>query len=262
MIINSVISKRDLSRISIIPSGETNLIIDSGTVSLGFTYRDYHDAAEGSIIKYLNGEILDGTVLKPDVLNEFDVTSDINDAKGLYQFRFVVSNYFTDTNKIDYNILYGYTELKDMVFEYETTDNYKLLSYSGSSSSITIPDYYISEEGTKPVTIIGQEAFKDCLSEIIILSENLVTIEYGAFFNSALTSITIPASVTTIGASAFFSCDSLTELTMQSLVPPTLDGANSFDYDKLITILVPNESLSIYQNTPYWSEYSEKMLGY
>ncbi len=61
-----------------------------------------------------------------------------------------------------------------------------------NTTDIVIPWYY--EE--KPVTGIG----------------------YQAFYNTALTSITIPASVTSIGEEAFYSCDSLERLTIPASV--------------------------------------------
>ncbi|MEE1282619.1 MAG: leucine-rich repeat protein, partial [Acutalibacteraceae bacterium] len=50
------------------------------------------------------------------------------------------------------------------------------------------------------------------------LPDSLTTIEYGAFKNCRLTSITIPNGVKTISDSAFYSCMHLTSITIPSSV--------------------------------------------
>jgi len=73
--------------------------------------------------------------------------------------------------------------LRDRGFEYEIDgDSITITEYTGSASSVTIPD---------GVTSIGNEAFWDCRS---------------------LTSVTIPDSVTSIGGGPFAGCEKLTKI--------------------------------------------------
>ena len=63
--------------------------------------------------------------------------------------------------------------------------NLEVSSYTGSSTEVTIPATVVYSGTTYTVTRIGKEAFK----------------------NSGIKEITIPATVTTIGVSAFAGCD-------------------------------------------------------
>ncbi|MDC0296301.1 leucine-rich repeat domain-containing protein [Akkermansiaceae bacterium] len=107
----------------------------------------------------------------------------------------------------------------------------------GDAVTITGCDKKASEEliipamiEGKPVTSIGDEAFKDCKSLTNITIGNGVTSVGGvAFFKCRkLTSITIPDSVTSIGAGAFFGCSSLTSITIGNGVTSIGDGFFSY----------------------------------
>ena len=90
------------------------------------------------------------------------------------------------------------------------------------SGSLSIP----STLGGKPVTSIGSSVFAGCsaLTEVTI-PDGVTSIGNLAFEWSALTSVTIPASVTNIGAWAFGYCSSLTSMTMLGPVSHIGDSA-------------------------------------
>ena len=116
-------------------------------------------------------------------------------------------------------------------------NNYEVVGYTGSSTAVTIPEYYNS----KPVVGIVSGVFKDNATLTSISSGFfLQTIGESAFENcDALTSVYIPGLVT-IGDKAFYDCDGLTSFSMTSSV--TTVGEDAFAYcDNLASFHVGKE---------------------
>lgn len=110
-------------------------------------------------------------------------------------------------------------------FEYSISGNEATITgYSGSATSITIPD---TLDG-KPVTSIGQAAFGFCYNlKSVTIPDSVTSIGWGAFSCcSGLTSVTIGKNVKTIEADAFGECTSLTGITIPKSV--TSIGAGAF----------------------------------
>jgi hypothetical protein len=84
--------------------------------------------------------------------------------------------------------------------------------YSGAGGAVEIPP---NIDG-RIVTIIGDDAFKDCSSLTgVTIPDGVTSIGNNAFQDcSALTSVTIPPSVTSIGNRAFQDCSALTSVTI------------------------------------------------
>ena len=94
----------------------------------------------------------------------------------------------------------------------------------------------VSAEDLYGLTSIGLYAFYDCQN---------------------LTSITVPASVTSIGDHAF-QCGSATNkvtITMLGSTPPTI-AATTMQYDNIASIVVPYGAGATYQAAPVWSNFS------
>ena len=91
----------------------------------------------------------------------------------------------------------------------------------------------------------------------IIIDESVSTIGNAAFYECGnLTSVTIPNSVTSIGDSAFAGCIGLQSIICKAITPPTIDS-NTFNLVPTnIPIYIPCPSIDAYQNTPYWSNFS------
>ena len=108
-------------------------------------------------------------------------------------------------------------------------------SYSNEySGAVTIPSTVTYNGKTYNVTRIGESAFDTC---------------------SGLTSITIPASVKSIGDWAFYDCNNLKFLVCLALTPPTLGEAvfASEDLGEIEPMLsVPMESLTDYRDADGW----------
>lgn len=101
------------------------------------------------------------------------------------------------------------------------------------------------------------------LTTEVTLGSSVETIWPFMFSGVRMTSVTIPASVTSVGKKAFLDCRVLTHVTCKSATPPTL-GSDAFNScDKLPSeecIAVPTGSLSDYQSK--WSQYSSKLYEY
>ncbi len=93
------------------------------------------------------------------------------------------------------------------------TTDITLNKYIGSALTVTIPSKIPSTTSADNVTIIGVECFK----------------------NLPITSVIIPASVTSIGASAFEGCNSLTTITIPASV--TSIGAKALESTSLTSVI-------------------------
>ena len=99
--------------------------------------------------------------------------------------------------------------------------------------------------GGKPVTAIGTEAFYGCdaLTDVSFPA-SVTSIGSRAFAYTALTDVTIPGTVKSIGVSAFTSCESLKKVTIGDGVESIGEGA--FDYCSALTdVTIPDSVTSI-----------------
>ena len=69
-------------------------------------------------------------------------------------------------------------------------------------------------------------------------------------YPSLLSSVTLPATLTAIGDWAFDDCNNLKELICYAPQPPTISKYTFSDISP--TVYVPENTVTIYQNAPYW----------
>jgi hypothetical protein len=119
------------------------------------------------------------------------------------------------------------------------------------------------------MTSIGSFAFMGCSSLCEIkLPASLREIHYMAFFESGLTSLTIPENVEWIGGGAFGYSTDLTEIIVKPTVPPGMElpGPYSEPYQVYAfigtscPIYVPNKSVDLYLSNEAWSAYTDQIL--
>ena len=119
---------------------------------------------------------------------------------------------------------------------YSYNGGYYLEGYKGNESVVEIPSTYLG----KPVKGIETNSFLyDTSITSIVIPDTVTTISNSAFYGcSSLTSIEIPDSVTSIGDFAFIDCTSLTSVTIPDSV--TSIGGGAFDgCDSLESITIP-----------------------
>lgn len=114
--------------------------------------------------------------------------------------------------------------------------------YKGTAADVTIPSRYKG----KPVTMIDHAAFHDNSAVTSVTIPDSVTAipDYAFGFCSQLTNISIPNSVTFIGFSAFNSCTSLKSITLPSSLS-TIQSYAFYNCGNLKTIHIPVSVTSI-----------------
>lgn len=131
-------------------------------------------------------------------------------------------------------------QLFDFAF---TPDNTAVIviRYKGTAADVTIPSRYKG----KPVTMIEHAAFHDSAVTSVTIPDSVTAIpDYAFGFCSQLTNISIPNSVTFIGFSAFNSCTSLKSITLPSSLS-TIQSYAFYNCENLKTIRIPVSVTSI-----------------
>lgn len=131
-------------------------------------------------------------------------------------------------------------QLFDFAF---TPDNTAVIviRYEGTAADVTIPSRYKG----KPVTMIDHAAFFNSVVTSVTIPDSVTSIHDNAFgFCSQLTNISIPNSVTDIGFSAFAHCTSLKSITLPSSLS-TIQSYAFYNCENLKTIRIPVSVTSI-----------------
>ena len=116
-------------------------------------------------------------------------------------------------------------------------------------------------EASTTVVYLGHVAFSGRgVSGDVIIDDGTVSIaDYAFSFNDAITSVTIPASVTSIGNSAFNDCTTLTTVNVLGTTPPTLGSGVFFLTSKNFTLARTfNVRSAAYKTTGQWADINNK----
>lgn len=209
------------------------------TITVTAPSRDFtFDATTGTIKKY-NGN--DAVVNIPSEINGTPVTtignaafrdSSVTSVTIPASVTEIGSNAFAGcTNLTSVNYIGDWSKLtiqsgnpavqdaaNEQLFNFEfTPDNTAVIvtnyKCKGTAADVTIPSCYKG----KPVTAINNAAFPNSAVTSVTIPDSITSIPDAAFVNcSQLTNISIPNSVTYIGFSAFSSCTSLKSITLPS----------------------------------------------
>ena len=118
--------------------------------------------------------------------------------------------YILSGDKKDTDSIYDYYDIGNGELAVSLKDDIK----ETYDLAISVPSSHTYTENgnsvTKPVTGIWHNAFHNCPSTSITLTDSITVIDFEAFLYSKITTISIPYTVTEIGDAAFYSCNSLT----------------------------------------------------
>lgn len=133
---------------------------------------------------------------------------------------------------------YGATE--DGWVYYTTGTQVTITAYTGTQLAVTVP----STMDGKPVTEIGEWAFRYASAESVVVPEGVTALGTGAFFGCSLETITLPSTLTEIGDRCFEGCTSLSAITIPGGV--TRLGWNCFRLcTEMKTAVLPNTLTAI-----------------
>ena len=201
--------------------------------SMGGTYVNPIVAAEGDVIS------------DPDVPTKVDFIF-----TGWYTETEFINEYIFTTMPVDDLTLYAkwvspyQVTIDDMVFEV-IGDEAVLISYNGSATDIIIPNT-VDEAN---VIGIDDDAFSwNSDLTTIVFPDTLTSIGTSAFlYNNSLISVIIPSNVTNIGDSAFLGCSSLTAAVIH--MTTTEVGDSAFDNCRNLTIYYEGDTIPSTWNT-------------
>jgi hypothetical protein len=103
---------------------------------------------------------------------------------------------------------------------------------------------------------IGAWAFYQSAVSDIKIPASVSTIDLCAFYGSGLlTSVELPASVTMIDNLAFYHCESLETVKCNNPTPPTI-SYGTFDQSPIEVFYVPDGSVTAYKEADIWKDYN------
>jgi len=127
-----------------------------------------------------------------------------------------------------------YPDFEPFEYEQNADGTYTVTGYSGFDNDVTIP----AEYNGKPVTAVGDEAFRDNGNIIGINMPSITSVGTLAFYGCDNLRRAIMPSVTDVAERAFHTCYSLADLSMPSVVNI---GEQAFDSCKSLTsVTIPD----------------------
>lgn len=172
----------------------------------------------------------------------------------------VVNAYDFMANGIAYNIVSSAN--KTLEVTYKTSSSPGSDGSTNYSGNIVISETVYYSGANYTVIGIGEQAFKNSFISSLKLPETLTYIKQEAFTTCfSLSELSIPASVTEIGASCFWVCPDLKKVYSYASTPPTCTGTNVFTYMQYnnATLYVPYGCLSLYKNAYGWKDFPNFM---
>ena len=203
---------------------------------------------------FLSGSFsINGTLVIPDSVKEMERYALQDDVQSIY---------IPQITKVDSAITCCYGLRADNLLgplvsddgHYVVTSDGSLLCMKGydSDTYVTIPDNikYLNTSVIDYDYITG-------------IDFNNAECFYGGSSNSAswLKSISFGKNTRIIGDKAFKGKTQLQKIYCEALTPPTIKSTTFEGCSKLSYIYVPSQSIDLYKQAPYWSDFANKMFG-
>jgi len=195
-----------------------------------------------SLMDFENGTMPEGTVVGSGrAVANYIVSSEETGFTGQFS---VTTGYMNLEEEL---IIEIYKTPQDDLPELSNNLAYTLLE-DETGYSVFLPNIYIAETeltvldtfNSLPVKEVADYGFNSFMGETIVLGGNIKKIGNSAFVNSAISSITIPSSVTTIGDYAFLSCYQLGGVNFEANSQLTTIGDSAFNSTAITTITIPS----------------------
>lgn len=229
-----------------------------------FDSRDNSNAvvrkSDNTLMVASKNTIIPNTVeqINPWVYAGYKTITEVNIPEGVKR---IMSNCFMDCDNLErVSIPTTLTEI-----EHDSFYNCRKLGtiYSGDGKQLAHvavgTEKFVVPEG---VEVIVGSAFNDTRSTLtdIILPNTLTRIDIDAFQHlSQISTITLPASLKSIGYNAFEDNPNLTSVYVKATTPPTWEDKNAFNQVTIdrskVTIYVPKNCKEIYESAQYWQDF-------
>lgn len=215
-----------------------NTSYDEINVLPGFKFIKDHTYADqwGSSVTASSGELHDAVYYGDNIM--IDPGSDAEESTHNFIIRLDLTNWNWNT-KTGATFTVTVAAATNTFYFNPTTGT--ITKYAESDTVVVIP----SKINGTPVETIGHGAFERSAVTSVTIPDSVTAILDRAFANcSQLTNISIPNSVTSIGFSAFEHCTSLKSITLPSSLNSISEALFS-DCSQLTTIHIPDSVLSI-----------------
>ena len=134
------------------------------------------------------------------------------------------------------------------------SDGLKTIDWGAFAECHELPSIDIPEG----VTTIGNYAFTHCykLSSVTI-PESVTSIGIYAFRNTAITSVVIPANISSLSQGTFENCPNLASITCKAETPPSVGHSETFyNVNRSIPVYVPVSAVAAYKEAEGWKEFT------
>lgn len=143
-----------------------------------------------------------------------------------------------------------------------SNDKLETIYYRGTLAqwaSISIGNY-VFRSSYNASSIILNANYATSNGDLLIYAnfpEGTTVVKQNAFYYArCIATLTIPSTMSTIGANAFYSCTNLQKITVNRVTPPTIQSNTFSGVSTDIEVLVPCGTLAAYQADANWSRFT------